>query len=264
MDMARRAMTSGDTKLPALKKKLFIAASYLAVAGLLLLLASYGQYRIKIAGDVNMPAAKTIEASLTVSYDLDTESTVDLSGYLIGLRPGDRAATFASSPDSANCVTLTVKNASEDARNTEVPLQYSLRIHTLGRLPLQFVLQETAASEGEGSNDPHVINYFSTYADGVYRFMDGPNEDASEIVFTLGTDANESNTHRIYVGWADSDGTFANARATADGSYRKEVELLELRAEAWGMSLGDGFHYENEQALQNMIQDPRTQDGEDS
>ena len=228
-----------ETDLPAMKKKLFIAASYLAVSVLLLMLVTYGQYRIRIKGDVVMPAAETIQASLAISHDLDAETSADLSGYLAGLHPGDNATTHAGDASGNRMVSVTVYDHFEQEK-TGIPLEYTLRIYSKGILPLQFLLVD--------GNDKYLSDMDD---DGVYRFYpvnhtQSSDETQTEQTFAFAEGEGE-HSFSIYVDWDNSAQTVAQMQQNTKGAYRKEVNLLELRVEVVGKSVGPGSSDTEEQ-----------------
>ena len=237
-------LTGENAKIAAKwKKKLFIAGGYLAVSFALLILVSYGQYRIKVEGEAYMPEAAGIEACLELDKNL--AATVNLDSYLTDLQPGDSARTYASaySTDEGDATALnhkmrvTIKNSStmttgegDDQVTTTVEsdldLDYTLRIFsTPGRVPMQFIMID-------GENNKYISKRLD---EGIeYRFYklteNGNNETVASVEadFKLEAANSEGNTYQIFVGW---DNTPENATSLTDAAFRKEVELLELRAE---------------------------------
>ena len=208
-----------ETDLPAMKKKLFIAASYLVVSVLLLMLVTYGQYRIRIKGDVVMPAAETNQASLAISHNLD--------------------ATYAGDASGNRMVSVTVYDHFEQEK-TGIPLEYTLRIYSKGILPLQFLLVD--------GNDKYLSDMDD---DGVYRFYPVNHTQSSDETQTEQTfafaEGEEEHSFSIYVDWDNSAQTVAQMQQNTKGAYRKEVNLLELRVEVVGKSVGPGSSDTEEQ-----------------
>ena len=241
--MRRIKLTGENAKIETrLRKKLFVAGGYLAVSFALLILVSYGQYRIKVEGEAYMPEAAGIEACLELDKNL--AATVDFGSYLTDLQPGDSARTYASdySTDMTDATALnhkmrvTIKNSSTTTTGegnnrvtttveSDLDLDYTLRIYSNpGRIPLQFIMIN-------GDN-----RYISKRQENgkEYRFYelteDGNNETVSntEASFTLEESNDDGNIYQIFVGW---DNTPEKATSLTDAAFRKEVELLELRAE---------------------------------
>ena len=252
-------LTGENAKIAAKwKKKLFIAGAYLAVSFALLILVSYGQYRIRVEGAAYMPEAAGIEASLELDKNL--AATLNCGSYLTDLQPGDSARTYASaySTNEGDATALnhkmqvTIKNSSttttgegDDQTTTTVSsdldLDYTLRIYSNpGRIPLQLIMID-------GENNKYISK---RQEDGKeYRFYkltgNGNNETVSntEASFTLKESNDDGDIYQIFVGW---DNTPENATSLTDAAFRKEVELLELRAEVVAETTQSGIKSESE------------------
>ena len=249
-----------------MKKMLFVAGAYLAVSFALLVLVSYGQYKIRIEGNTVMPVAAGIEACLDLDKNLS--ETVSLSEYLTDLQPGDSARTYASaySADNDDSAALnhkmqvkvtnsstTVTGEGDDQVTTTVEsdldLDYTLRIYSSpGRIPMQFILIDSA-------NNKYISKRLDEGKE--YRFYkltgNGNNETVSntEASFTLEESNDDGNIYQIFAGW---DNTPENATSLTDAVYRKEVEMLELHIDMKAGTTQSEIMPEND--LQAAIPDP--------
>ena len=251
--------------LDILRKRLFIAAAYLLVVTGLLAYVTYGQYRIKISANVNMPTAATFEASIVLSpneeegrgwaeEDKDTDSHQLL---LAGLMPSDDAMEYAKKEDANHHIELKVRNWYEEKSdgNDEtpgtkviagVPLEYHIRINGTGCLPLEFVLVDEDGNKYQSKATTDGAKQRS------YKFYLASEEgdkvtlSETEALFKIGKnkagalDEVEKTMH-IYVGWQSESDASSQSMAIKDfdsGAYRKEVERLEIRTVLTGEDVG--------------------------
>ena len=252
----RTEESSGESRLAALRKRLFVLAGYVIVMAALLLYVSYGNYRIKMTATLEFPQVSQMRATISLTPNIeDTRTQSEALNYVTDLMPGDDAASFASDEtDEAHRMTLTVNNyTTEDGTDvpSAMPMDYSLVIDGHGDLNLQFVLVDgdgnTCTSRSSGS-----------YQDMEYRFYESDEEDAAEVTFHFDADTPQSHTYYIYIGWNNGtrttktalvDGAYRNvstssARTREDNHYRKEVEDLTIRAELTELDPGHAVYSE--------------------
>lgn len=277
----QRVPVTGDHKafVASMRKKLFVAAAYLLVSAALLVLVSYGQFKIRIVGELDMPQAAVMQAQIDLAQSIENHGT-GLDQFLIDLLPDDSASQFRTyaqeGEDSAYYQTAVRHRIDVKIYNTaaktnaggegeqvqtvtesaETDMRYTLRIYSENRLPMQFVLVD----HQNGDKD-----YLSKKIDGVYYFYDYTSEtvdgvetrtETNELVFDLGADPSGTfNSYTIYAGWDNTGLNADEIHALNDMSFRKEVELLELRADvvnkAMGMQAFDEAAITDETKMQN-------------
>ena len=217
--------------MAAWKKKLFVAAAYLLVAALLLVFVSYGQYKIKINADLMYKAA-TMQAQISLAHSFDNHSAA-VGGWLADLQPGDKASEACTAGDANRKIGVTISNhADATGEQTEVDMKYTLRITSAGRLPLEFVLKDGTTT------------YTSVKSGSEYKFVDGSGNEAE---FSIGHSGDIDQNYEIYVGWDNT------SSELTDASYRKEVDVLEIRADVRNDSEPDYTFTKTEEELNTMI-----------
>lgn len=238
--------------MASIRKKLFVAVAYLLVSAALIVLVSVAQYKIKIVGEINMPQAATVQAQMNLAQSIENH-TVDMNQFLVDLLPDDSASQFRTYAQAGNeeqkktaathrmdvvIYNRKLETLGEDgttvlteAEHSETDMRYKLRIYSKSRLPLEFVLVD----HQNGDKD-----YLSKKIDGVYYFYDYTSEivdgvekrtETKEMVFDLSASGDIAHRYSIYVGWDNAGESEAEICALNNMSFRKEVELLELRAE---------------------------------
>lgn len=215
-----------DAKQKKLKKKLFVSGAMVVLSALLLIVVSFGQYRIKVSGQINMPEAAEIETSIIVEPDLTTHGD-DTEIVLTDLQPGDSAKVYASDSNINRRFKLTVTNAT-GTNVSKVGIKYSISIETANRIPLEFYL--VPASD---TNSRFASKYEGNGNTGIYKFYDNNYEKKFSIEKTNEVKSCE---YYIYTGW-DNSGSIASttnhqdstARDKTGASYRKEVEVINVK-----------------------------------
>ena len=257
--MAHPAEELNPAKKSALGKKFFVILAFLLVLGMLLLLISFAKYRKKINGEIRMPEAMKIQATLTLDKDLAAMNLAS-STYLADLQPGDEVRKYLAEDDPDHKLVITITNhglvgtsTTLDER-TELKLRYKLYVDTTDHLPLEFIMV-----------DEQEQKYIAKKAGSRYRFyplnIDNGTETAgtTEAEFAIAETEVIAQSYTIYVGWNNQvsgadDALCAQELTNAD--YRKEVEMLTLRAEIVADTAGVGYGYESEDALQGTITAP--------
>ena len=262
--MAHPAEELNPAKKSALGKKFFVILAFLLVLGMLLLLISFAKYRKKINGEIRMPEAMKIQATLTLDKNLSAIESQNLTTYLANLQPGDNARDFLEdSEDTGHKIVVTITNhglvgesATQDER-TELTLHYKLYVDTTDHLPLEFIMVD-----GQGQK------YIAKKTGSRYCFyplnIDNGTEtvETTEAEFTIAETEVIAQSYTIYVGWnnrvsgADDAEKLLSAQKFTNADYRKEVEMLTLRAEIVAETAGVGYGYESEGALQGTIKSP--------
>ena len=222
----QKSTDSGSVKLAAMRRKLFIIASYLVVTALLLVMVSYGQYRISMDAEMNMPSAWLIQASLALENDQRTiETGVDaVQAYLADLKPGDEPEDTNEDGTPIHAIQFQVRNYTNENDVTQLGLQYTVRVKYAARLPLKMILIDP---------DDDTVTYESVRDERTkaYLFMDSESE---EKVFTFGTDETEK-SFVILVGWdndyVDSTNLKESSWSNVTGSLEKEVDVLQVYTE---------------------------------
>ena len=260
--MAHPAGEHNPTKRLTLGKKFFVILAFLLVLGMLFLLISFAKYRKKIDGEIRMPEAKMIQATLSLDKDLAAMNLAS-STYLADLQPGDEVRDFLENEDVDHRIVVTITNhglvgtsTTLDER-TELKLRYKLYLEGTDHLPLEFIMVDEQGQK-----------YIAKKTGSRYCFYPLNTNNGTETVetteaeFTIAETEDIAQIYTIYVGWnnrvsgADDAAKLLCAQELTNADYRKEVEMLTLRAEIVAETAGLGYEYENETALQQTITEP--------
>ena len=257
--MAHPAEEHNSAKRSAFGKKLFVALAFLLVLGMLFLLISFAKYRKKINGEIHMPEAKMIQATLSLDKDLATMNLAS-STYLADLQPGDEVRDFLENEDVDHRIVVTITNhglvgtsTTLDER-TELTLHYKLYLNSTDHLPLEFIMVD--------DNEQRYIAKKANNANSRYHFYplnsNGSTEE-TEAEFTINKAEEIVQTYYLYMGWDNNisgstdEEKLLSAQELTNADYRKEVEMLTLRAEIVADRGGVGYSYESKEELQNKI-----------
>ena len=262
--MAHPAEELNPAKKTALGKKFFVILAFLLVLGMLLLLISFAKYRKKINGEIRMPEAMKIQATLVLDKNLSAmESLASNSTYLADLQPGDEVRNYLAENDSDHKIVVTITNhgvvegSEESDERTELKLRYKLYLEGTDHLPLEFIMVDEQGQK-----------YIAKKTGSRYCFYPLNTNNGTETVetteaeFTIAETEDIAQIYTIYVGWnnrVSGNGDAAkllSAQKLTNADYRKEVEMLTLRAEIVAETAGLGYEYENETALQQTITEP--------
>ena len=262
--MAHPAEELNPAKKSALGKKFFVILAFLLVLGMLLLLISFAKYRKKINGEIRMPEAMKIQATLVLDKNLSAmESLASNSTYLADLQPGDEVRNYLAENDSDHKIVVTITNhgvvegSEESDERTELKLRYKLYLEGTDHLPLEFILVDEQDNRYIAKKTTERYHFYPlTNANGVETVGD------TEAEFTIAETGDITQIYTIYVGWdnhvsgADAEAKLLSAQERTSTDYRKEVEMLTLRAEIVADTAGVGYGYESEGALQGTITEP--------
>ena len=256
--MAHPAEELNPAKKSALGKKFFVILAFLLVLGMLLLLISFAKYRKKINGEIRMPEAMKIQATLTLDKNLSAIESPNLTTYLADLQPGDEVRNYLAKNDSDHKIVVTITNhgvvegSEESDERTELTLHYKLYVDTTDHLPLEFIMVDEQGQK-----------YIAQKTGSRYCFYPLNTNNGTETVetteaeFTIAETEGIAQIYTIYVGWDNRvSGMDDAAQELTNADYRKEVEMLTLRAEIVAETAGVGYGYENEGALQGRITAP--------
>ena len=255
--MAHPAEELNPAKKSALGKKFFVILAFLLVLGMLLLLISFAKYRKKINGEIRMPEAMKIQATLTLDKNLSAIESQNLTTYLADLQPGDEVRNYLAKNDSDHKIVVTITNhgvvegSEESDERTELTLHYKLYVDTTDHLPLEFIMVDEQGQK-----------YIAQKTGSRYCFYPLNTNNGTETVetteaeFTIAETEGIAQIYTIYVGWDNRVSEMDDAQKLTNADYRKEVEMLTLRAEIVAETAGVGYGYENEGALQGRITAP--------
>lgn len=244
-----------DSRKQKLKKKLFVTGAMVIVSAVLLVVVSFGQYRIKITGEIQMPEAADIQASIELVPGFINQGE-NTEVFLTDLQPGDSAQEFASESNVNRRFKLTVSNAT-GTNVSQVGLKYSIIITTDNRLPLDFYLVPVSDTDA---------GYSCKDISGSYRFYDGE----SEKMFTIAKGTSVvSDEYYIYTGWNNKGSvTVTNSmhkdttgRKNTDAKYRKEVDVINVKVNVVSDEY-DPYYGSNKEWYNSKITSPLNNGGE--
>ncbi len=203
-------------------KRLLLLLGYLCILLLFVGYGSYARYYREITGEIKMPRAQKIQASLKL------EEPADISDMLTELHPGTEIVT---SGDYKHKLNFTLRNTDLDGSSAEVserPLTYTICLKGSGNIPLEVKL--TDADGKVYTAERTISSAAEDYC--VYRFYEGSGDTKKEKEFKMASGSVVTQVYTLYIGWDNNDSQyFDSGRKKNDGSFRKEVECLELWTE---------------------------------
>ena len=203
-------------------KRLLLLVGYLCILLLFVGYGSYARYYREITGEIKMPRAQKIQASLKL------EEPADISDMLTELHPGTEIKT---TEDYKHKLSFSIRNTDLEGNASEVserPLTYTICLKGSGNIPLEIKLKDAAGNTytAERTISLEAEDYC------VYRFFEGRADKKKEKEFKIASGSVVTQDYTLYFGWDNNDNQyFDNYRRKNDGSFRKEVECLELWTE---------------------------------